>query len=375
LTSDVTESVQRALRAFCSYHATADPFSAMASACSALLAQAEYSGGRPDVSRLLRTVGAEVSRGDVDAVAQLTVSGDSYRLTVHSSLNRRRLNFAIAHELGHILLFEGVIDAGADLVSALTASHSVRILERLCDHAAGALLMPTDDFRSRVLAEPVSLSRLFELSDTYDVSPHAALARFVDVLTEVEVLLLHRSSTRRGTSQRYYVDSLIAAPVTAPMSASHLIGLRYLDTDQLHPDLLGRCWDTRRPEALASLRITRAGRDPIVRRAIAVPTRTTPTAQAPPSLRVYPAPPPRAAPPGFTTEGPAGIPESPGSIPAPQAIDIDYILICQKKAAPLAEWFALAGRRRVAHDKPTSAVHKRRPVPEMSLPLDSGELR
>lgn len=288
----------------------------MAQACSELLKEVGYVCGRAPLDRILAAVGGVVRDELFNGDGRLNVSGDTYVLTVNPSWGLRRRNFTIAHEIGHILLFEGVVDAGVELVQGLSIDHGVVDVERLCNGAAAELLMPRDDFRANLLAQPITPSRVQELADCYDVSPLAAIARVAEVLSKTQILLLHKDSGSTGKSQRYDVVSVLPA------------GTRFGDTthltaQHLHPDLLETCVRTARPARSASFGVRFRWRDSVTRRAIAMWTESPSECTTRQTFRVHR----------------REVSRWPSARTGP--LNVDFILLVQAQSAPLVEWVAL----------------------------------
>jgi hypothetical protein len=135
------------------------------------------------LSPILRVLGA-----DVTYVArahrpegQLAVRGNRWNVIVPPRAPWRRARFTIAHEIGHILLFEAL--AGDDAaVQALLREDAWPQVEALCDVAAAALLLPQATLREAVARGQLD-GRTFEsLYDEYLVSWHALLRGVADAV-------------------------------------------------------------------------------------------------------------------------------------------------------------------------------------------------
>ncbi len=154
---------------------------------------AQRSGGPVNVLELATAEDIEVVQ-----VASLAESGRiewtsaGLRIALREEDGPQRQRFTLAHELGHFYIF------GIERVGARAYLPEE---ERRCDKFASALLMPEERFRS-LLRHHRNLSRLSavrELASQFDVSLHAAVARFHELgLTGADSILLVCSADAKG---------------------------------------------------------------------------------------------------------------------------------------------------------------------------------
>jgi|TARA_R110000850_G_scaffold14619_6_gene46443 hypothetical protein len=95
-----------------------------------------------------------------------------------------RINFTIAHELGHYLSHRQMrpsgFECGEAKVLGIDEASSDRAIENEADAFASYLLMPLDDYRNQVGGNEMSLDLLNHMADRYDVSRTAAAIKWLD---------------------------------------------------------------------------------------------------------------------------------------------------------------------------------------------------
>lgn len=104
-----------------------------------------------------------------------------------------RINFTIAHELGHYLLHRNQLEefkcSTADL---LNSSSTNREREAEADKFSARLLMPFDDFRMQVESAVVDIELLSQCAERYGVSLLAAIRQWIEFTTLRAVLVVSR---------------------------------------------------------------------------------------------------------------------------------------------------------------------------------------
>lgn len=102
-----------------------------------------------------------------------------------------RINFTLAHELGHYLLHRHMSPAGIQCSnrSMLDWRSELGAIEAQANTFASFLLMPLDDFRSQIRGEDISLDLMRHLSDRYEVSITAAILKWLGI-TERRAMLV-----------------------------------------------------------------------------------------------------------------------------------------------------------------------------------------
>jgi hypothetical protein len=120
--------------------------------------------------------------GGGDRHGELHVVGRRWEISVPSDISATRQRFSIAHEIGHILLFDVVAEQPA-LVRELRTPAVHDYVEGLCDKAAARILMPAaafsrsiDEFGGRANHELID-----RLMERFWVSAEAAVRRIVEL--------------------------------------------------------------------------------------------------------------------------------------------------------------------------------------------------
>lgn len=118
------------------------------------------------------------------------------------SKSQERLNFDMAHELGHILLHPW----GEDLETLSKAEFNGR--EKQANAFAGALLMPREEFAKDVALYPTDLTYYLHLKKKWRVSVQAMIyrARQIDLITANQYLYLIRRISQNGWRSREPYD-------------------------------------------------------------------------------------------------------------------------------------------------------------------------
>ncbi len=106
-----------------------------------------------------------------------------------------RINFTLAHELGHYLLHRHISPSGIQCGSRemLDWRSELGAIEAQANTFASFLLMPLDDFRRQVAGETTSLDLMRHLADRYEVSITAAILKWLDMTTQRAMLVVSRS--------------------------------------------------------------------------------------------------------------------------------------------------------------------------------------
>lgn len=98
---------------------------------------------------------------------------------INNSQSKTRQIFSIFHELAHLLLGTGGVDARRDTFIKGLAGKD-RKIEVLCNRFAGAFLAPDSDFDDRIVSDTVSDTLIFSLAERYKVSREVILRKFLD---------------------------------------------------------------------------------------------------------------------------------------------------------------------------------------------------
>ena len=169
----------------------------------ALRVRADWSIGNgpiQDMVKLLEAHGIilvreKVSCADMDAVSRWQI-GRPYILYSSEVESAARVNFNLAHELGHLLLHSG-IDVSSD---------NLPRLEKQANRFAGAFLLPRPSFSSEVLS--TSLSYFEHLKQRWHVAIAAMVYRCKDlgILNETQVRYLWRQMNAKGIRRQEPLD-------------------------------------------------------------------------------------------------------------------------------------------------------------------------
>ncbi len=105
-----------------------------------------------------------------------------------------RVNFTIAHELGHYLLHrqaETKFQCGQSTMLEYDSPES-KLREKEANLFASFLLMPINDFRQQIAGHEVTLDLIAHCADRYDVSLTASALKWVSFTEEVAIVVVTR---------------------------------------------------------------------------------------------------------------------------------------------------------------------------------------
>lgn len=110
-------------------------------------------------------------------------------------LSPGRINFTLAHELGHYLLHRHMSPGGIQCSNRamLDWRSQLGAIEAQANKFASFLLMPLDDFRSQIKGEDISLDLMRHLSDRYEVSITAAILKWIEINERRAMLVIGNS--------------------------------------------------------------------------------------------------------------------------------------------------------------------------------------
>ncbi|MCW3047293.1 MAG: hypothetical protein JWO74_1577 [Solirubrobacterales bacterium] len=242
------------------------PDEAMRWACGELLRKSGQEHGPVALRPLLERLGARREDLALPTPGRLEIDSEGWRICVRAGTPWRRARFTIAHEIGHILLYETLAGRPAQ-VRALQAPEHWAAVERLCNQAAAELLMPGGAFVRSTRVTGIAPLGLRALYDRFLVSWEPLLVRVtelfaVSLLTwrryrrhggERETLRLARTSRDRATWLPEGITARYVRPdvVTA---ASHS-GYAWAERALLD---LGERWPRQASAAAVSLPAARA---------------------------------------------------------------------------------------------------------------------
>jgi len=147
--------------------------------------------------------GARKPDGTLEDHGRLSVRNKRWHITVPFEMSAERRRFSIAHEVGHILLYEAVAAHPAE-VQELRSRPLWRQIEQLCNQGAAAILMPAESFqRAAEKAMPPTATAVEALAKRFRVSLEAAARRIAELVPDWSVMFWeHRSDHRRGPAWR-----------------------------------------------------------------------------------------------------------------------------------------------------------------------------
>lgn len=133
----------------------------------------------------------------VDGMLMPSPNGDGEWGIVYNKSIRSpgRINFTLAHELGHYLLHRHISPTGIQCGSRemLDWRSELGAIEAQANTFASYLLMPLDDFRQQIAGETISLELLRHIADRYEVSITAAILKWLDITPQRAMLVIGKS--------------------------------------------------------------------------------------------------------------------------------------------------------------------------------------
>ncbi len=105
-----------------------------------------------------------------------------------------RINFTLAHELGHYLLHRHLSSSGIQCSNRamLDWRSALGAIEAEANTFASFLLMPLDDFRAQIRGQDISLDLMRHLSDRYEVSITAATLKWLGITDKRAMIVIGR---------------------------------------------------------------------------------------------------------------------------------------------------------------------------------------
>ncbi|MDP7182812.1 MAG: ImmA/IrrE family metallo-endopeptidase [Alphaproteobacteria bacterium] len=126
--------------------------------------------------------------------------------------SKGRINFTLAHELGHYLLHRTLSPEGLQCSnrSMLDWKSERGQIEAQANTFASYLLMPLDDLRAQIRGEPITMDLMRHLSDRYEVSITAAILKCLGVADKRAMIVI---GTNGFIDWAWSSDSLIKSGV------------------------------------------------------------------------------------------------------------------------------------------------------------------
>ena len=149
--------------------------------------------------------------------------------------SKGRINFTLAHELGHYLMHreshpEGLRCSADDIVGE---EGKYKEIEREANQFAANLLMPFDDFRKQINEkDKPTLDDISRCAERYETSFTAAISRWIEYTARRSVLVVSREgyilwarSSKSAFKTGLYFKILGRAPISIPMASPSSGGL------------------------------------------------------------------------------------------------------------------------------------------------------
>lgn len=154
---------------------------------------------------------------DIDAFSQFVEFGGENIYLIAISSNKdsaARINFDVAHELGHIILHEWSED------EETISREEFKSKEKESNEFAAAFLMPEKEFAREVSLDPQNLDYYIQLKRKWKVSIAAMLYRAcsLGIITQNQYQYMMRTMQSKGWRKSEPLDNIIIAPKPSLLS-------------------------------------------------------------------------------------------------------------------------------------------------------------
>ncbi len=159
--------------------------------------------------------------------------------------SKGRINFTLAHELGHYLLHRHLSPGGLQCSSRAMLDWRLAggRIESEANTFASFLLMPLDDFRIQLRGRNIDMALMRDLSDRYEVSITAAILKWLDITDQRAMIVIGkdgfidwaRSSDPLLKSGVFYRARQEVVPLPEASLAAHPERYSDVDADVVHP--------------------------------------------------------------------------------------------------------------------------------------------
>lgn len=150
----------------------------------------DYSKRFPDPIKTIQAAPVENFEG---ALCPLPNAGKWAILYNPAISSPGRINFTLAHELGHYLVHRHLrpdgFECGERNLLGLDRDTARKVIEQEADLFASHLLMPKEDFRAQVRRADMTLELLAHCAERYGVSRTAAALKWIDLTDECAVVV------------------------------------------------------------------------------------------------------------------------------------------------------------------------------------------
>lgn len=221
---------------------------------SAFISEGYSIGNETDINRIASSESVEIHYDDYGSHfdGMLVRDGVDFHIHVNESKGNyegsKRSRFTISHELGHFFLEEHREAMKADNYSPHASNFSLNHenpIEIEADYFAACLLMPKTKVREFTGRREFSLDIIKEVSDSFNVSVHAATRRFIDIGTH-EIFVVFS----RDNKVLYYDKSedFPKLPFKFKVGASlpkHTVAFEYFNVDRKYSkkeQIYADCW-------------------------------------------------------------------------------------------------------------------------------------
>ncbi len=135
------------------------------------------------IEEVCAVMNIDVAYDVIDFDSILTQKINGYCITVNQNHNKNRQRFSIAHEIGHIELFKetGLSESFGDTSISKERNNCGVEVEELCDYFASELLMPSNEWKSLIYQEGISITKIKNLCGKYKVSFFSGVRKVTDL--------------------------------------------------------------------------------------------------------------------------------------------------------------------------------------------------
>jgi Zn-dependent peptidase ImmA (M78 family) len=164
-----------------------------------------WNGPPYDIIELARILGMDVMPNDMVIDARIISQSRSKYLIEYNPLQKPvRINFSLAHEIGHSL-FSDCSETIRNRAKSLEDSSWE--LEFLCNIAAAEILLPYAKFNKDANSIPLTLDGLIYLANKYNASLEAVFIRFCEVVDKPCMVLLTQFNDKNELELQYSLRS------------------------------------------------------------------------------------------------------------------------------------------------------------------------
>jgi len=164
------------------------PEGAILNACQALIQNSHSRGFSTDFNKLLNSCHSRVIEKNIAMDGRLEIEDNGYAIYVSKKQSEARKRFSIAHELGHILIIEGLFHK-PKLLKLLRYHNYWKRVEHLCDLAASEILLPTNHFIEQIKKFGLNSESIDRICKYYGTSRDSFFVKFTNVFKPSAIVL------------------------------------------------------------------------------------------------------------------------------------------------------------------------------------------